>query len=149
MVCVCIYTYMCVYYLWWQASIWGPGMHLLQTKGDYCTATVFSEKELPLYTSTNNSQNQGEPFSKSLLILYSISISKLCQCEITLASHLNMQSMVTRKTDHLSKTILDVPHSTWDLSSWTRDQTSTPLHWKHGVLTITPPVKSETNHLNL
>ena len=103
MVCVCIYMCMCVHYPWLQASTWGPGMHLLQTKGDYCTATVFSEKELPFYTSTNNSQNQSEPFPKSLLILYSISISKLCQCEITLASRFNTYSVVTKETDHLFK----------------------------------------------
>jgi len=122
-VCVCIYMYMCVHYPWLQASIWEPGMHLLQTKGGYCTATVFSEKELPLYTSTNNSQNQSEPFPKSLLILYSTSISKLCQCEITLASHFNMYSMVTRETDYLFKTVF-----------WT-------CHTAHGILVPGPGTK--------
>ena len=102
---MCVSTCVCVYTIHGcrHPSTWGPGMHLLQTKGDYCTATVFPEKELPFYTSTNNSQNQSEPFPKSLLILYSIGISKLFQCEITLASHFNTYSMVTRETDHLFK----------------------------------------------
>ena len=30
---------------------------------------------------------------------------------------------------------LSTLHSTWDLSSWTRDWTCAPLQWKHGVLT--------------
>lgn len=101
---MCVSTCICVYTIHGCRHPLG-GLECISCKqrGTTGTATVFSEKELPLYTSTNNSQNQSEPFPKSLLILYSISISKLCQCEITLASHFNMYSMVTRETDHLFK----------------------------------------------
>ena len=38
---------------------------------------------------------------------------------------------------------LEAPHAMWDLSSLTRDQTS-PLKWKHGVLTTGLPGKIPT-----
>ena len=121
-VCVCVSTCICVYTIHGCKHPFGS-LECISCKqrGDYCIATVFSEKEVPLYTSTNNFQS--EPFPKSLLILYSTSISKLCQCEITLASHFNMYSMVTRETDHLFKTIF-----------WT-------CHTAHGILVPGPGIK--------